>query len=134
MGFQEAAGQGGGFHGAFVGRWAPSATALGLAREVASWTARPCDAQRNRQFLANFAFDLVQLFRCEEVRLRQVRSPLLAERRRENHRLAQSLRELMRQADQGRDVSSGIQDFLADWEWHQAQIPLDELAARISGH
>jgi len=134
MGFQEAAGQGGGFHGAFVGRWAPSATVLGLAQEAASWTARPCDAQRNRQFLANFAFDLVQLFRCEEVRLRQVRSPLLAKRRRENHQLAQSLRELMRQADLGLDVSDGIQDFLADWEWRQAHGSFDELAFGISGH
>ena len=134
MGFQETAGQGAGFQGAFVGRWAPSATALGLAQEAASWTARPCDVQRNRQFLANFAFDMVQLFRCEEVRLRQVRSPLLAKRRQENHLLAQSLRELMRQADQGLDVSDGIQDFLADWEWHQAQIPLNELAFGISGH
>lgn len=119
MGFQEAIGQGAGFQGAFVGRWAPSATALGLAQEAASWTARPCDAQRNRQFLANFAFDLVQLFRCEEVRLSQARSPLLAERRRENHRLAQSLRELMSQADQGLDVSSGIQDFLCEWRFRR---------------
>lgn len=134
MGFQEAAGQGAGFQGAFVGRWAPSATALGLAQEAASWTARPCETQRNRQFLANFAFDLVQLFRSEEVRLRQARSPLLARRRRENHQLAQSLRELMRQADLGLDVSSGIQDFLADWEWHQAQVSSDELAFGIAGH
>ncbi len=119
MGFQEAAGQGGGLQGAFVGRWAPAVTAHGLAQEAASWTTRPCDVQRNRQFLANFAFDLVQLFRCEEVRLSQAKSPLLAERRRENHHLARSLRELMGQADLGLDVSSGIQDFLCEWRFRR---------------
>ena len=133
MGFQEVVGQGGNLHG-FVGRWAPLATAPGLALKAASWTACPCDPQRDRQFLANFAFDLVQLFRAEEAGLSQTRSPWLGERRRENRRLAQALRELMRRADQGQEVSHGIEVFLSAWREHQALSLLCGEAAGMTGH
>lgn len=134
MGFQEVAGQSGIFRGASAGNGTPSATASGLAQEAAAWGAGPCDALRDRQFLANFAFDLVQLFRAEEAQLSRTRSPRLEERRRENRRLAQALRELMRQADQGLDVSRGIQAFLRAWRGHQELSPLRGEGAGMTGH
>ncbi len=134
MGFQGGAGQSGMLPGSAAGNSTPWAMAHGLAQEAATWTTCPCDAQRDRRFLATFAFDLVQLFRAEEARLSLVRSPLLGERRRENRRLAQALRELMRQADQGLDVSGGIQAFLRAWHCHQELSPLRGVAAGMMGH
>lgn len=98
----------------------------GLTQKAAAWEACPdlqWDTLQNRQFLANLTLDLVQTFVAEERRLRQARSPLLAERRRQNHGLARELRDLMRRADQGLEITEGIRAFLADWRRHQEQSP-----------
>jgi len=140
MGVQEALGRGPMGAGPFAGSW--SCRVLdgdvdGLAEKATAWEACP-DIQRdtfwNRQFLANFTFDLVQIFVAEERRLRQARSPLLAERRRQNHSLAQELRDLMRRADQGLEITEGIRAFLSGWRRHQEQSPLVGLLPGLASH
>lgn len=109
----------------------------GLQQKATSWSACPdaqSDTLRNRQFLANLALDLVQIFLVEERHLRRAHSRLLADRRRQNHGLAQELRDLMRRADQGLDIAEGIRQFLSDWRQHQEQSPLVNPAPGIAGH
>ncbi len=108
-----------------------------LRAAVASWEACPTsdrDAFRNRQFLATFTLDLVQWFRAEEARLQEARSPLLVRRRRENHRLARRLRELMAEAGQGLDITSGIRAFLMAWRFHLERVPVPGLTRNSLGH
>lgn len=108
-----------------------------LHAAVASWEACPTrdrDAFRNRQFLATFAFDLVQWFRAEEARLKAARSPQLVSLRRENHRLAQRLRELMSEAELGLEVTSGIRAFLMGWRFHEAWVPGDSATPKDHSH
>ena len=92
------------------------------------------DDHRNRQFMANLAFDMVLLFRHEEERLSRARSPLLANRRLEHRRLAQELRVLMQEHDQGLDVTNGIQCFLGHWQAHLGQIGIQRTPAVYGGH
>ena len=62
MGFQGGAGRSGMLPGSAAGNSTPWAMAHGLAQEAATWTTCPCDAQRDRRFLAPFAFGGIQAF------------------------------------------------------------------------
>ncbi|MBK9797205.1 MAG: hypothetical protein IPP58_12050 [Holophagaceae bacterium] len=104
---------------------------------AASWEACPAlarDAFRNRQFLATFAFDLVQRFRAEEALLKAAKSPRLGSLRQENHHLALWLRDLMEEADQGLDVTPGIRAFLVAWRFHEAWVPGPATTPKALGH
>jgi len=69
----------------------------------------------NRRFLAVIAVHLVNQLRVEEARLRQSNPEGLTLQLTMNHALAQSLRELMLDADLGLDVTAGLRAFLGAW-------------------
>jgi hypothetical protein len=137
MGIQGALGQAAAGNEPFLGCWGNWADPHSLPAAAASWEACPADAKdafRNRQFLATFTIELVQWFRAEEAKLKQTRSPHLVSRRREHHRLALRLRELMAEADLGLEVVSGIQAFLQEWRFHQEWIPSPTRPPEALGH
>ncbi len=120
-----------------AGGWGDRSESRPLHAAAASWEACPVrqrNAFRNRQFLATFAFDLVQWFRAEEATLKEAGSPQLGSRRRENHRLALRLRELMAEAELGLDITGGIRAFLQAWRDHQAWAPGATKLCQARGH
>lgn len=114
----------------------PKADLHAMHLEAVSWEGHPVGqktAQRNRQFLANFAIYLVQQFRLEEAQLKMAKSPCLASHRLENRRLALRLRDLMAAVDQGLEVTSDISAFLGAWRFRQ-EMPVWRVAAVGKGH
>jgi len=119
------------------GGWEQPSCAPSLHATAASWEACPAlarDAFRNRQFLATFAFDLVQRFRAEEALLKAAKSPQLGSLRQEHHHLALWLRDLMAEAELGLDVTPGIRAFLVAWRVHEAWVPGPAATPKVPGH
>lgn len=137
MGVLGSLGQGLVGSGPFGGSRENQACGPSLQAMAAAWETCPAiakDAFRNRQFLATFAFVLVQRFRAEEAALQQARSLRLERLRREHHRLALWLRDLMAEADLGLEVTGGIRAFLLAWHLYEDRAPGPAATPKVLGH